>query len=226
MSVSARSRISAYSPATAMGGQSDGPIWASAGPRSACLPPAQAHPLPSRSGSLYTPRTPRTAPAPANPARGCTSEPCRRRFREALSPLTLKDGLCDAGGSGDRTVGVVIHGEGRDEKDQRKEPIDESPGECKAVVAVLHRRGAGDAAARAAHHCPDDRPRPPATAGFPARGCAGGLRKGRGSLADLRGPGRSLRPTPDGTTGCCTTTKPPSKQWLASHYVRRLLPPH
>ena len=197
--------------------------WANLGQRRAWsrLPsPCSGSPAAEQVRFPVPPRPPRTAPAPADPARGCTSEPCRRRFREALSPLTLKGGLCDTGGSADHTVGVVIHGEGRDEKDQRKEPIDESPGECKAVVAVLHRRGAGDAAARAAHHCPDDRPRPPATAGFPARGCAGG----RGSLADLRVPCRSLLPTPDATTGRCTTTKPPRKQWIARHYIRRILP--
>ena len=62
----------------------------------------------------------------------------------------------------------------RDEKRQRKEPIDQSPDD-----GVL-RRGAGDAAARAAHHRPDDRPRPSSASGGPVRGFAQATSGARG----------------------------------------------
>ena len=64
-------------------------------------------------------------------------------------------------GPDDGTVGVGSHGEGLNEKGQRKEPIDGPPG------AGVHRRGAGDGAAWAAHHCPQHRPLPPAASGVP-----------------------------------------------------------
>ena len=74
----------------------------------------------------------------------------------------------------------------RDEKAQRTEPIERPTGDG------VHRRGAGEAASRAAHHRPDDRPRPPAASGVPVHGCAeapGGARghrlRGRASTGAL-----------------------------------------
>ena len=86
-------------------------------------------------------------------------------------------------GSDDRTVGVGSRDEDRDEKGQRTESIERPTGDG------VHRRAAGDAAARAAHHRPDDRPRPPSASGVPVRGCA---------QADSGGRGRGLRGRPTG----------------------------
>ena len=72
-----------------------------------------------------------------------------------------------------------------DEKAQRKEPTERPTGDG------VHRRGAGDAASRAAHHRPDDRPRPPSEAGVPVHGCAQAASGARGHR--LRG--RTARPS-------------------------------
>ena len=71
-------------------------------------------------------------------------------------------------------------GRERDEKRQRTEPIDESPGDGGADVAALLRRAAGDIAARAAHPGPHHRPRPSTAAGVPVRHCPGASCGGRG----------------------------------------------
>ena len=67
------------------------------------------------------------------------------------------------------------------------ETIDQSPGDGEAGIAGILRRGAGDAATRAAHPRPDDRPRPPSASGSPVRGRA---------QADIRGRARRLRGRP------------------------------
>ena len=77
-------------------------------------------------------------------------------------------------GSDDRTVGVGSHGGERNEKGRRKKAIDRSTGDG------VHRRGAGDAAARSAHPGPDHRPLPPSASGVPARSCAQAVGGGRG----------------------------------------------
>ena len=78
----------------------------------------------------------------------------------------------------------------RDEKRQRREPTDQSPGCGAAGIANALRRPAGDGAARASHPGPHDRPRPPASSGVPVRGCAqaasgGGIARGT-SVASSR----------------------------------------
>ena len=67
-------------------------------------------------------------------------------------------------GSDDRTFGVGSHDWERNENGQRTEAIERPTGDG------VHRRAAGDAAARSAHPGPDDRPRPPAASGVPVQG--------------------------------------------------------
>ena len=100
-------------------------------------------------------------------------------------------------GSDDRTVGVGNHDWERNEKGQRTEPIKRPTGDG------VHRRAAGDAAARAAHHRPDDRPRPPSASGGPARGFAQSTSGARGRA--VRG-----RPTwiPASTLDSITSANP------------------
>ena len=64
-------------------------------------------------------------------------------------------------GSDDRTVGVGNHDWERNEKGQRTEAIERPTGDG------VHRRAAGDAAARSAHPCPDHRPLSPSASGVP-----------------------------------------------------------
>ena len=70
----------------------------------------------------------------------------------------------------------------RDEKRQRREPTDQSPGDGEAGIANTLCRPAGDGAARASHPGPHDRTRPPAASGVPVRDCAkaDSRRRGRG----------------------------------------------
>ena len=88
----------------------------------------------------------------------------------------------------------------RDEKRQRTEPIDESPGDGGGDVAALFRRAAGDTPARAAHPGPHHRPRPSTAAGVPVRHCAGASCGGRGRRLSSSPPrlppfgSRSARP--------------------------------
>ena len=67
----------------------------------------------------------------------------------------------------------------RDEKGQRREPTDQSPGYGEAGIADALRRGAGDGAARASHPGPHDRTCPPSASGVPVRGCAQAASEGR-----------------------------------------------
>ena len=131
-------------------------------------------------------------------------------------------------GSDDRTVGVGSHGGERNEKGQRTEPIERPTGDG------VHRRAAGDAAARSAHPRPDDRPRPPSASCFPVRSCAqavgGGRRTDRVTAPDsgLRFTWRLIPPSgslaPETPRKALPTTKPRPTQWLARHYLRRICP--
>ena len=99
------------------------------------------------------------------------------------------------------------HRRERDEKRQRTEATDQSPGDplesedrAEAGIADVHRRAAGDDAAGATHPGPDHRPRPPAASGVPVRGCAG---------AALRRPGTE-RPGTERLTAPTSALLPPS----------------
>ena len=77
-------------------------------------------------------------------------------------------------GSDDRTVGVGNHDWERNEKGQRTEPIKRPTGDG------VHRRAAGDAAARSAHPGPDHRPLSPSASGVPVHSRAQATNGGRG----------------------------------------------
>ena len=93
--------------------------------------------------------------------------------------ITLHDG---------RSVGVGNHDWERNEKGQRTEAIERPTGDG------VHRRAAGDAAARSAHPGPDDRSRPPTASGGPVHSRAQAANGGGGR--GLSGSRNHLPPLP------------------------------
>ena len=67
----------------------------------------------------------------------------------------------------------------RDEKRQRREPTDQSPGYGEAGIADVLPRAAGDDAAWPTHPRPDDRPCPSSASGGPVRDRAQAASGGR-----------------------------------------------
>ena len=121
-----------------------------------------------------------------DPARGCKCAPSRKRFRTALSSTTLERRVRRQAVD-DIPVGSRprMNGTRQNEKRQRPELNNESQVDGGSEAGGVHRRATGADAAWPAHPGPDDRPRPPAAAGFPAWSHTGGPRKEGGSLADL-----------------------------------------
>ena len=87
--------------------------------------------------------------------------PPHGRFRAAISPFTLEGGRRNTTAPTTARLASGNHDWERNEKGQRTEPIERPTGDG------VHRRAAGDAAARSAHPCPDDRPLSPSASGVP-----------------------------------------------------------